>query len=476
MNRAILGSFRSASALALAGHVFLSSVAAAQGLMPPPDAVCVALATDESERRVLDPSRLIRWAISTAAISDAALDANGDGDTLLIEKQLALTQPGYCAAAPTRGCTEADARALRSLQDGLRTFVAAEGGALYHFERIRRPDPLDLAGAPALDPDFETPDQPFHLGEVLDPAARFVRVHCQAVEAAPAPDAGAPRVEAEQPAAPEPPPSPQRGLLDDFRLTRDIDDLGKDRTRLRDVKAAEFSISGNLREDRTSYQVNAIAGYHFLLEQDERARVATIPFVQLERFFDGSRHTVDKLGFGLQLVGHVQAPTVGIHELAITPVFLTDTSLDSAIGTLKLRWTPALTEEAPVPLGFYRRYGPIMARIGFDALADSGRVFDPGDKETLEDESAFLRIGGQLGLRLSGAPDTLLAQFEIDVANKYLYNVNADIEHIDRFEAGLSYLFPGYDNYKLSFRYTAGRTEDTLERIELWKTQLGIRF
>lgn len=475
MYRAILRTLKLVAALALTGLVLLASGAEAQVAMPPPEEVCVADTLAGSERRIVDPVRLVRWAVSAAGISDAALDANGDGDTLLVEKQLALTQPGYCAAAPTRGCTEADAQALGSLQERLRAFVAAEGGALYRFERIRRPDSLDVAGSLALDPDFEIPDQPFQLGEVLDPAARFVRVHCQAAQAPPAP-AEAPPVEAEEPVAPDPPPSPERGLLGGFRLTRDIDDQGKDRTRLRDVKAAEFSITGNLRDDRTSWYVNVVAGYHFTIEREERAQLSVIPFVQLERFFDGTRHTIDKLGFGTQLAANVQAPTVGIHELALTPVLLTDTSLDSAIGTLKMRWTPALTEDAPVPLGFYRRYGPILARVGFDALLDSGRVFDPGDNEALEDESAFLRVGGQLGLRLSGAPDTVIAQFEIDFADKYLYNVNAEVEHINRFEAGISYLFPGLENYKLSFRYTVGRTDDTLERIELWKTQLGIRF
>jgi hypothetical protein len=40
----------------------------------------------------------------------------------------------------------------------------------------------------------------------------------------------------------------------------------------------------------------------------------------------------------------------------------------------------------------------------------------------------------------------------------------------------LSFLFPDSDNYQVSFSYTVGRNDDTLERIQLWRTQLGIRF
>ena len=462
--------------LGLLGHVALASAAGAQALLPPPEHVCVGQDVDGNDRRILDPRRLVSWALSTSSISDAALDTNGDGDTLFTEKQLALTRPDYCGAAPARGCTEADAAELRTLHEGLADFVRIQGGALYRFERIRRPDPLDAANAPALDPAFEIPGQEFQLGEALDPAARFVRIQCLDADAGPWPEPEPEPEPQDLPAeAAVEPPSLIQALLGGFRLSRDIDDLSKDRSRLRDVKAAEFSITGNLREGETSYYVNAVAGYQFTMEHPDQARISTVPFVQFERFFDGTRNRVDKLGLGLQVAASVQAPTVGIHEVAVSPIFITDTDLEAAIGALKGRWTPALTEDAPVPLGFYRRYGPILASIAIDALVDSGRVFDPGDNPSLE-ESAFLRVGGQIALRLSGAPETLLSQIEIDIANKYLYNLNAEVRHIERFEAGISYLFPGLENYKLSFRYTTGRTDDTLDRIEFWKGQLGIRF
>jgi hypothetical protein len=58
---------------------------------PPQAAVCVP--QGDSGERVVDPLRLVRWGIRTSNLSDQALDTNGNGDTLLAEKQLALTDP-----------------------------------------------------------------------------------------------------------------------------------------------------------------------------------------------------------------------------------------------------------------------------------------------------------------------------------------------------------------------------------------------
>jgi hypothetical protein len=79
-------------------------------------------------------------------------------------------------------------------------------------------------------------------------------------------------------------------------------------------------------------------------------------------------------------------------------------------------------------------------------------------------------------MQVRGAPNNLFRQFELKLANRYLHNVDTAFENINQFDAALAYLFPGNEHYQLSFAYSNGRDENSLELYEFWQTQFGIRF
>ena len=60
--------------------------------------------------------------------------------------------------------------------------------------------------------------------------------------------------------------------------------------------------------------------------------------------------------------------------------------------------------------------------------------------------------------------------------NRYLKDVDGNESDLYRLDLSLSYLFSQSENYRLSVSYVNGRTDDTLEETEYWKTQFGIRF
>jgi hypothetical protein len=436
----------------------------------PPDRICATDLTLTPPARMVHPLYLIRDLIEAGPVSDAALDANGDGDTLLIEKQLAFTQPNYCHASPERRCTPQDEKALIRLHDQLAEFVRTEGGAWYHFERLREPDPVDRAAVPALDPAFEVKGQPFQIGEILQVPPQFVRIVCRDEPLAPQ-AASIPPADAE-PVGWEHDPDGNEG----FRLTGSIDDLNKSRQRLTNVRPAQFSINSDLKANVTTYLIDAVAGYDLEFAKGKEYNASLIPFVFLNRLFNNTNNEIDKLGTGLQLALEMQDSPIGYGEVAMTPQYTTDTDFRTKIGTLKFRWTPTLPQDALVPLGLYRTYGPLLGQVNLDLLSDVGHVFDAGGNPDLEDSDEFLRVGGRLGFQIRGAKDTLLEQIELDVSNRYLYNVEGIPRDINYFQTSLSYLFPNMDNYKLSFSFTSGRTDDTLTDVEFWSSQLGIRF
>jgi hypothetical protein len=385
-------------------------------------------------------------------------------------------QPDYCKADPRRSCTEKDAETLERIQQRLSDFVARAGGPDYVFERLRRPTIEERTDAPFLNPFYEVPGRQFQVAEVLDIGGRFARIYCTAeatAEPEPVADVGGAEI-VEEPEKPYWVFNPRDA--DGFRLTSEIDDLTKDRGKLGTVRPAEFSITADLDEDETLYQVDAIIGYNFEVKGSDLVFTSTIPFFLFERFFNGSENEIDKLGFGLQEAFSIFQPDRSGSEFAITPLYLTDSRFSTDIGVLKFRWTPTLPPTSALPIGFARTYGPLALQLDLDALTDLGRVFDDGGNEDLDDKANFFRIGGRFGVKFSGAEGTGFDHIELDVSNRYLKNVDDNVGDLYRLDVAVSYLFNQAENYRLSFAYANGRTDDTLEDTEYWKTQFGIRF
>ncbi|MGI9507523.1 MAG: hypothetical protein ACR2RE_31175, partial [Geminicoccaceae bacterium] len=374
-------------------------------------------------------------------VRDGALDADGDGNTLIAEKIRALTEDDFCASTST--CSPDDEAALAKARDHLRGFADQGGGTGY-----------------VIEPSAET----FDLRALLDPAGGTVHVRCVALPEQP------------QEADKRDQPYWRENGNSGFRLSGDIDNLSKNRGSLGAVKAAELSITSDLIEDETAYRVNAVAGYAFDIAGGDDIQTAIIPFLEAERVTSGDETQIDTLGAGIQQAAIVNWPGTLISEFAVTPVYNTDSDFESQTGTLKFRWTPSLAAGAGFPLGFPQVYGPLELRLGLDLLADAGRVFDEGDQDNLDGEGNFFRLGSQASMQVRGAPTNLFRQFELQLANRYLYNVDTAFENINQFDAALAYLFPGNENYQLSFAYSNGRDENSLELYEFWQTQFGVRF
>ncbi len=440
----------------------------------PADQICSP--TVDPTLKTVDPLRLIRWLIAVSEVSDAALDADGDGDTLLEEKQLALVQPDYCTRDVGRACTPEDAETLARVQERLADFVERLGGTDYVFERIRRPSVEEWSEAAFLNPFLEVPGRRVQVAELLDVSGRFVKVYCTSPE----PEPPAQVADVATPEIVEAPEKPDwifnpRGA-DGLRLTSEIDDLNKDRDQLTAVRPAELSITADLDDDETRYQVKAIAGYNFEVERSDSFFTSTTPFFLIERFFNGASNEIDKLGLGVQEALRVEFLDGSSSEFAITPLYLTDSDFNTDIGILKLRWTPTLAPDSFLPIGFPKTLGPVSVQLSIDTLADIGQVFDDGGNSDLENESEFLRVGGRLGTQLRGGEDTWFKDIELDVSNRYLKSADGDIGDLYRLDVSISYLFSQAENYRLSFSYANGRTDDTLENTEYWKTQFGVRF
>lgn len=406
-----------------------------------------------SDRDTVPPYAIVTWLLGEMPVRDRVLDTDGDGNTLIAEKVRALTEDDYCSSSRAT-CTAEEEEALASARDKLRRFADAGGGPGYVIER------LDEAGSSQA-----ATNNAFLPRDLIDGRERSLRIRCVALP---------------EPIGAEPEDEPYWHLNGDrpggFRLVGDIDNLSKSRASLGAVKAAQLSITSDLIEDETAYRVNAVAGYAFEVAGGDDVVTSFTPFLLAERVTSGDETQIDTLGAGFQQAVTLNWPGPLRSEFALTPIYETDSDFDSQIGTLKFRWTPAFAESAGFPLGFPNVYGPVELRFGLDLLADAGRVFDEGGEDNLDGEGTFLRLGNQASMQIRGAPGGLFRPIELQIANRYLYNLDTAFEHINQFDAALAFLFPGNENYQLSIAYSNGRDDNSLELYEFWQTQFGIRF
>lgn len=414
--------------------------------------ICPSAEDALSGQDIVPPQVLLAWLLDELQLRDTVLDTDGDGNTLADEKIHALTDEGYCSSIAGT-CSDDEKEALRKTRERLSAFIAADGGRGFVIER------LDGASSNSSEPTAGT--TPRDLLEQRNPR---VRIRCAAltVEEAAVADHAYWHQNEER--------------VGGFRLAGDVDNLNKSRGALGAVKAAQLSITSDLVENETAYRVNAVAGYAFHVNGGDDVITTFIPFIEGERVTSGEDTQIDTLGVGFQQAATVNWPGELISEFAVTPIYQTDSGFDTHTGTMKFRWTPSFAPETGVPLGFAHTYGPVELRFGLDVLADAGRVFNDGNENNLEGEGTFLRLGNQASMQVRGAPETLFRPFELQLANRYLYNVDTNLNDINQFDAAIAYIFPGSENYQLSFAYSNGRDENSLELYEFWQTQFGIRF
>lgn len=472
------------AAIAAPGLVTAADGRAQSGDIGPPVAeVCRATFGDRPDGLpILEPIRLVRWALSVAPVTDAALDTDADGTTSLAEKQLALADPDFCAR-PGGQCSASDRDALRDRHAQLAAWIAADGGPHYSFERLRDTTPAERYDNPILDPAYDRPGRAIQLGEILRQPADLVRVTCHP-NAKPQAVASAPPSELPPPPSPELRPQSQpfllsflpRPRLSGFRLAATSDDLTADRGQLSAVSPAEVTINSDLRAGVESFYARAAAGYAFDLGEQDPFSLSVLPFASLERQEDNSRRNIDKVALGSSLVARRDGPDGRRDEFSLTPIYGTDTKADIQVGILRFRYTPTLAPDSILPLGQPLDLGWARVMLHGDLLSEYGRVYADGGDDSVLDEGDFLRAGTRLRGRVRGANDTLLSQFEIDGSVRALYSLHGDPDWLNLYEAGVSFVFPDQDHYRVRASYASGTDQDTLEEQRVWRVSLGVRF
>lgn len=66
--------------------------------------------------------------------------------------------------------------------------------------------------------------------------------------------------------------------------------------------------------------------------------------------------------------------------------------------------------------------------------------------------------------------------FSLDMAYRRLFRFAGDGADVTQFRVGLSYWIAGSEHVALRYGYERGADEETLERFDLWRLGIGVRF
>lgn len=433
----------------------------AQAATVPASLVC------DPETKKINKIQFLRWLIRSAgggAISEDALDPNNDGNQTSAERINAVTNPFYCTATYEQlgrpVCRGNDETTIAQLHDVLLEFLAT-GEDIYKFKFGSR----GMASRWAK----------------LEPSEQlrvFLESNNSAVEAIcskpfkPVPVAK-PGIMAEAPKA-------QTG----WRITDNLKHLATDRDKkdaLKGVSPARFSVLKDFKKDLTQFQANAYAGYRF--EQfNPDASFTAIPYALIEKKFNNTNsNEIDKLGGGLILAITTGQADDYFNEYTVAGQFVTDSEANTKIGAVKGYWRPGILSET-LPSSPLDQFVPFLGsrhfdwRILADVVGEAGHVFESGNNPSLSDKNNYVRIGGEIQVKIVGSKESPFKNTEVDVNYRHLTGVVGQLDEFKRVRATLTQYFPNMEHLGFGVVYNYGHVEETLQKQHSLQGTFMIRY
>lgn len=462
-----------------------SSQSSAQELWQriPAEDVCRTDSSVPGSQPELNAMVLLRWLVSQEEFTVTArgLDYDRDGFPDYNDAVIAvMDHEDYCGDGDR--CTAQDEFGLADAHTAIVTFLDQAGGANFTIPADRYPVG-DAASPITPEPGLDLNGTEATAYRLLAIGAGPTGITCAVKKAALTPDPPGDTDPSKEPLSLFGSDSFLEGKV---RVRGTIADLGE---KLTDASSATLSTTRDLDAGETAYQVEGVLGYELAQWRfyDDELLVDLLPFTRVERRFStgDSDEEVDTLSVGANSIFRFIIPGFGAHQIDAYPLFTTDSEADTRIGSLNLSWFPAFLIPGDDPKFIFPNSNIDLTgfgiegfdlHIGAEGIGEFGRVFDDGGNSNISDQDNFTRVGGNIVARLSGEPGTIFSQFALTSSYRYLFGITGEPGSSDRFEVGLTYLFPDQENFEIGFRYVDGDAEETFEEQEFWEATLGIKF
>lgn len=408
---------------------------------------------NKREQRVVNPKRLLLWLLDFVAISDAAMDLNGDGNTLYNEKvALIADQKAFLKCIESSRCNELDQEKVLRIKSVIESLWSpAPNPFRTHFlpGREGSASKIDLNAFLAQDSDIESvcplPDRVF-IAESES--------------------------EAES--------SAEGSWLDRFVVREKSDDITKP---FDEAGPANFSFEKNELSSTRDIEVDLVAA--FLVSEQYREKESSQYFLYFQsdtdiQKIDGDDTSSSRSALSLGLLaeyrlGKYERYYFSNHVISLRPSYTKDVVQKSETANIIATWSPIpdlgknnffLTM---VPAGPY-----INFKLNWDARLEGGSVLKEGEQEIFDDNNDFADIGANFNFLITGAKNTLLERFQWDSNYKKLFSLISDQPNKEYTSSKLRYYING--NFSVGLEYEKGRKGVQFNEVDKWKINFGAKY
>lgn len=272
-------------------------------------------------------------------------------------------------------------------------------------------------------------------------------------------------------------------------VRKDLDNIPK---KLASAAPATFAFNSDRLADNHTFQSQFVAASEIPIDIafeatsiEDGLALTLLPYVRHHGIFNSSNKAkdVDNLAAGLLLNLYPVPVTSWLNAtINLSGEYLTDSVNDKEIFASELAIRPYAPADVqwPIELGQRVYFDPLGGGPSI-ALDLSGRlrygfVEEAGQVTTLQSESEYLRVGYRAGVDLDFGGSDALSGLTLSAAYIFLHNAIevGELEHIERFEAGLNYALT--PTFGIALGYERGRNEDTLQEVDKVTAGLTIKF
>lgn len=406
------------------------------------------------DQRVVQPKRLLLWLLDFVAISDAAMDLNGDGNTLYNEKvALIADDKAFLKCIESSRCDELDQEKvirIRSVIESLwspsppnpfrtRFLPGREGSA----------SKIDLNAFLSQDSDIES----------VCPSPDRVFIAQSEIEAESDTDAS---------------------WLDNVVVREKSDDITKP---FDEAGPASFSFEKNELSSTRDVEVDLVVAY--LVNERYRDKESSQYFLYLQsdtdiQKIDGVDTSSSRGALSLGLLaeyrlGKYERYYFSNHVISLRPSYTKDVVQKSETANIIATWSPIPDLGKNnfflnmVPAGPY-----ISFKLNWDARLEGGSVLKEGEQEIFDDNNDYADVGANFNFLVNGAKNTLLERFQWDSNYKKLFSLISSQPDKEYASSKLRYFING--NFSVGLEYEKGRKGVQFNEVDKWKINFGAKY
>ncbi len=406
------------------------------------------------EHRIVQPKRLLLWLLDFVAISDAAMDLNGDGNTLYNEKvALIADDKAFTSCIESSRCDELDQEKVLRIRSVIESLWSPSPPNPFHTHflpgREGRASKIDLKTFLSQDTGIES--------------------------ICPSPDkvlAAQSDVDAET--------NRQESWLDKMVVREKSDDITKP---FGEASPASFSFEKNELSSTRDVEVDLVVAYLVHEQYYEKESSQYYLYFQSEsdvQRIDGvdTSSSSNALSIGVLAeyrLGKYDNYYFANNVISLRPSYTNDTVQKIETANIIATWSPIPDLGKNnfflnmVPFGPYVNF-----KLNWDARLEGGTLLKRGEQEILDDNNDYADIGANFNFLITGAKNTLLERFQWDSNYKKLFSLLSDQSDKEYASSKLRYFING--NFSVGLEYEKGRKGVQFNEVDKWKINFGAKY